>query len=541
MNNAVNQVILTDVTASQKQRGKAGDTESGEFGGMLSDAIQSTNRRDETGETQAKDTAPDTQTETSETEAQEQEQAGEVSEQEYVIQFAAAMMTQKIVPMITDAPQEETGTEETAQETAESITEDSGFQLAQTTVPEEATTQTGEAAAIQEQNTPIRAARHRDAAGVRARETAGAADVQGTAAEEGQLNSQTLEKAAEAAKTGQQPKYEATPLSKEITDSKTETTDLTGEQVADQTQQAIRMHNMRHPQQAAETQDRFDSMLAKASQELNPTVDETGAETETEIFDEPELEQEKPFILEEEPQENAEQEEMTNARPEAETNPREETKTAAQTDVQKMTKAPVTEQRQQQEISKPDETLMGMAQQKQPEAIQETVRSEQVQQPQQPQQPQAVEQADQIKAQLVKNLETQRTEFQMQLHPEELGKINVKMILEAGKLTVEIVAANPKSAEMLSRQADALAMSLKAGNIESTTVNVVAAPENASSQMNGQFDLNNFQNRFRNQDHTTNKQKGTNPANDSDEQGGVGGQLNSNIPKAPQRILNYSV
>jgi flagellar hook-length control protein FliK len=78
----------------------------------------------------------------------------------------------------------------------------------------------------------------------------------------------------------------------------------------------------------------------------------------------------------------------------------------------------------------------------------------------------------QIETEILKNLDAQRTEFRMQLEPAELGKIDVRLVLESGKLMVEIVST-AKTNEMLARQADSLAAALRLDNPELSSVQVV--------------------------------------------------------------------
>jgi hypothetical protein len=80
--------------------------------------------------------------------------------------------------------------------------------------------------------------------------------------------------------------------------------------------------------------------------------------------------------------------------------------------------------------------------------------------------------AKQIEAEILTNLENQKMEFRMQLQPADLGKIDVRMVLESGKLIVEIVST-AKTNEMLARQADSLAATLRLDNPELSSVQVV--------------------------------------------------------------------
>jgi hypothetical protein len=86
--------------------------------------------------------------------------------------------------------------------------------------------------------------------------------------------------------------------------------------------------------------------------------------------------------------------------------------------------------------------------------------------------------AEQIETELLKNLENQKMEFRMQLQPAELGKVDIRMVLESGKLVVEILST-AKTNDLLSRQADSLAATLRLSSPELSSVQVVT--ETASS------------------------------------------------------------
>lgn len=100
------------------------------------------------------------------------------------------------------------------------------------------------------------------------------------------------------------------------------------------------------------------------------------------------------------------------------------------------------------------------------------------------------DQTEQIRSFVVQNLKTQNMEFRMQLQPEELGKIDVKMVLEAGRLSVEIQAASPKTAELLSRQADALAECLQTNESKYQSIQVISEPFSAASWTDSAFHFN---------------------------------------------------
>lgn len=91
--------------------------------------------------------------------------------------------------------------------------------------------------------------------------------------------------------------------------------------------------------------------------------------------------------------------------------------------------------------------------------------------------------AQQIRTQVIENLEQDKMEFRMQLNPQELGKINVRMVLEGGRLSVEIISASAKTTELLGRQTEALAASLRLSGVELQSVQVVTAAEQSDNHM----------------------------------------------------------
>ncbi|MDL2232229.1 flagellar hook-length control protein FliK [Ruminococcaceae bacterium OttesenSCG-928-L11] len=107
------------------------------------------------------------------------------------------------------------------------------------------------------------------------------------------------------------------------------------------------------------------------------------------------------------------------------------------------------------------------------EATVETVQQQsQTQQTAAPRRPEIPQQAEQIRTEVLENLERDQMEFRMQLAPRELGKIDIRMALDGGKLIVEILSS-AKTSELLSRQAEGLAATLKSHNPDLTSVQVV--------------------------------------------------------------------
>jgi len=99
----------------------------------------------------------------------------------------------------------------------------------------------------------------------------------------------------------------------------------------------------------------------------------------------------------------------------------------------------------------------------------------------------------QVEAQVIQHLEQGKTEFRMQLTPKELGKVDVHMLLEDGKLTVQIVTATSKAAQELQRTSESLMASLRMAGTQVESVQIVHRPEETSQQMDGAFNMESGQ------------------------------------------------
>lgn len=548
MSNMVNQVAATDIvatTAKRTQTPKEQNADSGKFVNMLSDAINGKqNEAVQPPKTAEESTSAKNGTEQTPAQTQSTKQAkpaerpsAENTDDDITYeQQAAAMQMQVMIPIIVETPQAEISEEISAAADLQPVQTETGIQ--------EGVSATGEAneKAKATQDIPSQTVKGEDAVMAEPITNQAVRTTDTVQNNNDSINQTETQNAQPQTMQTQATQQEPTAVSSEAPKDTTVETAISGDtetQALRRPRVSVQMHNIQSPREAEEAQAKFDGMLARASRGLNSSQN-TAAETQqADEIPEETVTTGQSVILEAKPQETAKQSEIT----EAELKPQEETKPTAQATVQKDAEAPVTKQRPQKEISKPDETVLDMVQPKQqPEIRPEIMRSETA--PQQPQQIRQPEQAEQIKAQIIKNMESERTEFQMQLQPEELGKVNVKMILEGGKISVEIAAANPKSAEMLSKQVESLAASLKAGGTEISSINVVTANENVSAQMNSEYNFNNFQNRFQNRENGQNGQgqngrsKGTGT---SAEQAAGIRQAERERPRAPQRILNYSV
>ncbi|MGU3496089.1 flagellar hook-length control protein FliK [Xanthobacteraceae bacterium A53D] len=76
--------------------------------------------------------------------------------------------------------------------------------------------------------------------------------------------------------------------------------------------------------------------------------------------------------------------------------------------------------------------------------------------------------------------------LQIQLKPDELGTVNVRMRLSSNGLEIQLRASNPETARMLERDRDALMALLKASGISADSVTIVGIDRGGSMQLTGQ-------------------------------------------------------
>ena len=142
--------------------------------------------------------------------------------------------------------------------------------------------------------------------------------------------------------------------------------------------------------------------------------------------------------------------------------------------------------------------------------------------------------AEQIQVRLLESLEAEKMEFRMQLQPEELGKISVKMVLEGGRLTVEVVTANAKAAQALAKQTDGLMATLKATGMQVESVQVTAQAD-VSGHMENAFNMSAFQNGAGR--HSQEAHNGAAVTRQKQDDAPITIQSDT----APQQLLNYAV
>lgn len=294
------------------------------------------------------------------------------------------------------------------------------------------------------------------------------------------------------------------------------------------------------------TQDRFGNMLNQAQQELQdyqnpPQVELTEPELEAaQDIEAPEIEI---------PEQTTE--------PEAEPLPGEAVKLdteAGESDAviatprRKVTVEPTPmEQKPLREIPKQDRAVMEMRETAvviepkptEPVRVERTPEPMPTQQPQQPQQNGMPDQTEQIRAQVTENLNRTNMEFRMQLQPQELGKIDVKMVIEGGRLAVEIMAAGTRTTDLLKGQVDSLVHALRLHTgMEIQSVQVVQA-QNTSSHMDGAFNMMNGQAQNGGYQGQGQQGRGPTPSGQNAAAGEAPGQEEEQAE--PESLLNYAI
>ena len=96
--------------------------------------------------------------------------------------------------------------------------------------------------------------------------------------------------------------------------------------------------------------------------------------------------------------------------------------------------------------------------------------------------------AKQLADKIMYKLSDGKQEFDLELNPKDLGKVNVKMIFQNGSAELILSTSNSKAHQLLSMQADALRGILESNTGMDSTINLKQA-ENSD----GQFDRDNFQ------------------------------------------------
>ncbi|MPN31242.1 hypothetical protein SDC9_178716 [bioreactor metagenome] len=96
--------------------------------------------------------------------------------------------------------------------------------------------------------------------------------------------------------------------------------------------------------------------------------------------------------------------------------------------------------------------------------------------------------AKQLADKIMYKLSDGKQEFDLELNPKNLGKVNVKMIFQNGSAELILSTSNSKAHQLLSMQADALRGILESSTGMDSTISLKQAETS-----DGQFDRDNFQ------------------------------------------------
>lgn len=92
---------------------------------------------------------------------------------------------------------------------------------------------------------------------------------------------------------------------------------------------------------------------------------------------------------------------------------------------------------------------------------------------------------DQVRTGIMTNLESAKSEFVMQLKPEGLGELTVKLAEVAGKMTLSITASNAQTQRLLEAQLPSLREVMKPYEVEVSSI--VNGKEDAAARFGGSF------------------------------------------------------
>ena len=146
-------------------------------------------------------------------------------------------------------------------------------------------------------------------------------------------------------------------------------------------------------------------------------------------------------------------------------------------------------------------------------------------------------QADQVSKAVVENLSGERSEFQMQLRPEALGRVDVRMVFEAGRLAVHIMAGTSAAADALRAQTEGLIYSLRIAGIQVESVQVVHQPEESSEHMGSAYNMMAGNGSGQEAGSQTNGGKGAAGQGDAQE----GENPTDSAPQKPERLLDTAI
>ncbi|MFV0517512.1 MAG: flagellar hook-length control protein FliK [Aminipila sp.] len=112
--------------------------------------------------------------------------------------------------------------------------------------------------------------------------------------------------------------------------------------------------------------------------------------------------------------------------------------------------------------------------------------------------------ANQLVDKILHKVNQGKHEFELELYPRNLGKINIKMIFANGNAELVMSTSNPKTHQLLSMQSEAMKAILEGNTGMDSNIHV-----NQSESNEGQFDRDNFQeqNNQNQRNHSNQKEK----------------------------------
>jgi flagellar hook-length control protein FliK len=156
-------------------------------------------------------------------------------------------------------------------------------------------------------------------------------------------------------------------------------------------------------------------------------------------------------------------------------------------------------------------------------------------------------QAQQVEARIIENIQDpstpMRSEFEMTLTPQELGRVSVKMVLENGRLAVEIVTVSGRAEEVLRAQIQALTASLRSTMPDLHTISIVTSTQAIQSNLYGNGNHNDFM--YDANENTresgSNSDKGGGQSGNGGQGDDDGAEQSNRNPKSPHQLLDYSI
>ena len=162
-----------------------------------------------------------------------------------------------------------------------------------------------------------------------------------------------------------------------------------------------------------------------------------------------------------------------------------------------------------------------------------------------PQQPNQPTQAQQVEARIVENIQNpntpMRTEFEMTLTPQELGRVTVRMALENGRLALEIVTVGGRAEEVLRAQIGALTTALRTTMPDLHTISTVISTQAPQSSTYGGTSPNDFMYSEHENAREPNGNAGKNGRGGEGDDEGSGEELSGQGKRSPNQLLDYSV